>query len=488
MTIGVFCNLSQTHVAGQLRAPVNSGRVTKTSNRKRLLNFMTKTEVAATLRLAAPVMLARSGMPLMVIVDTAMVGRVGADELAYLGLGVAPTLVLILAGVGILQGGLVLVAQAFGACELRSCGAIWRVNLIHAAVIGIVFGFLALSAGTLARAAGIAPDLAAGAGAVATQMAWGVPGMLLFIACQYFLEGIKRPLIGMTLIVAGNIANVGLNGILVYGWGGLTEPLGAVGATFGTSLIRWLLFLGVITYVLTFRSRHAYGIHLKVAESFAAGFGLLGRRIRAIGAPTGFLLIVESTTLASLAFMAGRLGVVETAAHQITINIVQFFYMMAIGMAAATSVRVAHAVGDGDQPGIRSAGLTGIYLMICFAIPLALGLSLWPARAAAVFIADPEVIAIARRTVTIAGLMVIFHTAMAVLLGALRGTGDVRQPLIIQLLSYWLTAGPLAYYLAIAQKMGVPGLILGLFIGVLLACALLAVRFWFVTSRHILRQ
>jgi len=129
-------------------------------------------EAGAMLRLAGPVIVARAGLVVMLTVDTLMTGLVDAHEIAFLGLGLSPVMVFMLTTVGLLQGSLVLVAQANGAGEHERCGAIWRVALLHALVLSLVFGTIAFVAEDIFLAIGQMPELAAGAAAVTFHFAW----------------------------------------------------------------------------------------------------------------------------------------------------------------------------------------------------------------------------------------------------------------------------------------------------------------------------
>ncbi|TNE59474.1 MAG: MATE family efflux transporter [Alphaproteobacteria bacterium] len=433
-------------------------------------------EIKATLRLALPVMLARAGLPVFVIVDTLTVGRVGAEELAYLSLGVVPTLTLMLVGVGILQGGMILTAQAFGAGDLASCGKIFRVNLIHALGIGGLFGGLCLALPVLLSAVGIAPDLVEGASHVARQVAWSMPFMLGFIACQYFLEAIKRPGAGFAVIAGANLLNVPLNLYLVH-----HLHLGAAGATMGTSALRVAMFLAMVLALMFFvRDHKRFDLHFRLREIWSPAALKLGRRIRRLGAPVGFVQFVETSTLTILALFAGRLGAVASATHQVSMNVNQFIYMSGVGMAAATAIRVAHAVGDGDGPGVRHAGYLSAGLMIAMVLPVSILLSLMPRGVAELFTHDIGVLDVAEQAIRVVALVALAQSLMAVFVGALRGMGDVIFTLKAQAAIYWGLLVPTAYGLGIAQKWGVPGLILGLFVGVSCACVVYATRF----TRH----
>jgi len=164
-----------------------------------------------TLQLAVPVMLGRIGLLIMVAVDTAMTGHQGPVELAYYALAMAPQIPMLLVGIGLLLGTVVLTAQADGAGDTHTCGRIWRVALIHAAVLGLLFMVLCQGGERFLAFSGQSPDLARGSGRVLIMMGWGLPGVLLFSASTFFLEGVSRPLPGMFVMLAANILNAALN-------------------------------------------------------------------------------------------------------------------------------------------------------------------------------------------------------------------------------------------------------------------------------------
>ncbi len=148
--------------------------------------------VRRTLRLALPVVGARAGLLILVVVDTAMTGHSSAVELAYFGLAMAPQVPMLLVGIGLLLGTVVLVAQADGAGDHAACGAVWRVALVHAVVIGVAFGLLSQLGEPFLALVDQSPDLAAGGGRVIAMLGWGMPAALGYAATTFFLEGINR--------------------------------------------------------------------------------------------------------------------------------------------------------------------------------------------------------------------------------------------------------------------------------------------------------
>ncbi len=435
-----------------------------------------------TLRLAAPVMVARAGVVFLFFVDSLMTGRGGANELAFLGQGLAAQSVMMLISIGLLQGAMVLIAQAYGAGEKSQCGVAWKGALIVASVLGLIFAAMCFLVEPALRATGLDPAIAEGSGRVSLQVAWGMPPMLLYIASSYFLEAIKRPMVGMTIMLVANVVNIFADGIWVLGWFGWIEPMGAVGAMMTTSAIRWLCLCAVLGYIFTMDDAEAYGVHAPLAEARTKV-----RRILALGAPISVALGLETAAISSLAFMAGHLGAAAAAAHQLTFNFNGLMVMVAVGMSAATAVRVGHAVGSGEHERVARAGLTGIVLAFLIMTLFGALVALFPKAISDAYVSDPAVWAISQQTLTAIGLMVVVDGVMVVTMGALRGMGDVRWPAFMHGIAFWVVGVPIAYALAFPAGIGAVGLILGISLAMFVSLVLLGFRFRLVSARAIAR-
>ena len=206
-----------------------------------------------------------------------------------------------------------------------------------------------------------------------------------------------------------------------------------------------------------------------------------------IGAPISAALGLETAAISSLMFMAGHLGANAAAAHQLTFNFNGLMIMVAVGMSAATAVRVGHAVGAGNHDRVAHAGLAGI--AIAFGIMCVFGLlvAAFPSAIASAYVGDEAVRAISRQTLTAVALMVVIDGVMTVTMGALRGMGDVRWPAFMHGIAFWVAGVPTAYALAFSADFGPVGLILGISLAMLISLILLGWRFRLVSSRAVAR-
>lgn len=438
--------------------------------------------LARTASLAWPIILSRAGLVVLFTADTVVTGRVGGLELAGLALGVAPLLTLMLVTLGAMQATVVLAAQAIGSGRPAAIGDILRAGCVNALALGLVAAALSLVAEPFFRLTGQDPDVSRVAAGVARQFAWGMPGQLLFLTANLVLEATDRPRAGMVIILLANLANVLLDGVFVLGWGGFSPTGGAATAMATSSLVRWGAFAAAFGLLLRDAGRdgdrHAIRVPLATWVTAAAGLGGdTGRAIRRMGLPMGLGQGVESAAFATLVFLAGLIGTGALAAHQTTMTVMSLIYMNAVGIGGAASIRVGNAVGRrhaGDlvRAGWSAIGLGGIASGLC-----GLAMIAAPRAIAELITEDPEAIAIATRTLAIAGWLVAFDAMMGVSMGALRGLGDVWMPLILQAAAFWFVAVPVACVAGFWLDEGAVGLFAGMGAGIAASNVLLLPRF-----------
>ena len=437
-----------------------------------------RAHLSATLRLAVPVMFARLGVLTLVTADTVMSGHASGVDLAWYGVATAPQIPMMLVGIGLLMGTVVMTAQAIGAGNTRGCGAIWRTALAHALGVGVLMGVVCAFGESVLLALGQPEDIAAGGGRVLVALGLGLPGMLLYVATSFFLEGIGRPLPGMIIIIGANLANVVLNWFLVFGHGGF-PALGAEGAAIATSIIRWCMFAAAAFYVLRVLDRRRFGI---AAPSDPTA--RLGPRLRRFGLPMGIAHGLESGAFAAMTLMAGVLGAAEVGGFTVSMNLLALAFMGGIGLATAASVRVGNAVGRGDSIGVRWAGWVAVGVAAVYLVAFSALFLLAPAWLARLYTADTAVLAIAAPTILVCAAAAVPDGIQGVLMGALRGASDVWPATYLYMIAFWIVMVPLGYWLGVSQGMGAVGLMLGIFAAAVVAAVLLGWRFHSVSARE----
>jgi MATE family multidrug resistance protein len=439
-----------------------------------------RVHVRRTLQLAVPVMFARMGILLLIAVDTAMTGQLGAQELAWYALATAPQVPMMLFGIGMLMGTLVIGAHAVGAGREHETGQIWRISLLHALVIGLVFAVVCGAGETFLLLTGQEPLLASGGGRVLQMFGFGLPAILLHAATSFFLESTGRPGPGLVVMIVANLLNIALNWVFIYG--NLGAPaMGAEGAALATTIVRWFMFLALTGYVFVALDRVRYGLQGPIESPTA-----LSKRLRRFGYPMGLAHTVESSAFAAMTLFAGWLGASQVAGFQVTFNIVGMSFMAAIGFSAAASIRVSNAVGRGDALGVRAAGWIAVVLGGIVLGLIGLALALAPASFAGIYSSDPVILAVAIPCMLIAALAVVPDGIQGVLMGCLRGSGDVWPATALYCIAFWGVMVPSGYLLGVVNGGGAKSLTMAVFLGTIVASGFLGIRFHRV-CRELLR-
>jgi MATE family multidrug resistance protein len=429
---------------------------------------------AANVRLAAPVALSRTVLFLIVTADVAMVGRHDSIELAYISLAMAVQGVFMLIGFGMLVGTGVLAAQARGAGAEAECGVIYRVALLHAFALGALFAGLCFAGAWFFRLAGQGPDLAAGAGRAMIWLGFGLPGLMLMVATSLFLEALGRPLVAVAVAAGGLGLNVALNAWLI-------PDGGADGAAIATSGVRWAMAVAMIGFAFVTVDRR-YGLTGPLTHGL-----VIGRKLRRLGYALGLAQGLESAAFSSMSLVAGLLGAAAVAAHQVALQVAAFCFMGAVGISTATAVQVGLAVGRGDQRGMALAGWAGCGMILTLMAGFAAIILAWREPLAGLFTDDPALIVMVLPTLLVVAAMLPTDGLQGVLMGALRGTGDVWVPTAMHLFSFIVVMAPLAAWFALGLGWGVPGLFAGAICGVTVAAVLLSLRFRVIGRRVIQR-
>jgi MATE family multidrug resistance protein len=440
-----------------------------------------KHHLRRTARLALPVMLSRAGLVLMLTVDTAIVGHLAFAErqLAALGGALIPVAILQTAAVGLLIGVIVRTAQLEGAGRAQECGEVWRLGLILALLLGGIYAVLFANGPMILDLLGQPPEVAEDGGAVLRILGWSMPGILAFVACAHFLEGINRPTPPMLLMLAGNI----LNAILAYGLGmgalGFPE-LGVIGVATATTIVRWVLGIGGILLVLLTVDRPRYRIALRHVEGWSGLIALLR-----LGLPLAAAIGLESACFMMIVNMSGWLGPVSLATMHATINYTSFVYMLTIGLATAAAVRVGNAVGGGDWRNAQRAGWIAVALAGGLMLVIGVLTTLFADSAAGILTDDPDVLAMLVPILAgVVSLLVVVDSIQGVLMGALRGCADTLIPTVIYGVSFWIIGVPAGYWWGYHHGLGPNALTWSLLAALAAATAALAWRFAHLTHHR----
>lgn len=430
--------------------------------------------------IATPVVVVQVGMMLMGVVDTLMVGRIGADALAAVALGNLYFFMCIVIPMGTLMALDPLVAQAVGAeDDLAVTRAVQR-GMLLAMVLGVVATAGMLPVRLILQAFRQPATIIPEATNYVHVSAWSMVPFLAFMVLRQSLQAMHRLAPIVVTIVAANLLNAVLNWVLIFGRFGVPR-LEVTGAAIATVIGRW--FMVALLLAIAWRDLRPHLVHLRMDTFRVAPLG----RMLALGLPIGLQQFLEYSAFATVGLMMGTFGPMQVASHHIALNLAALTFMVPLGVAAAGAVRVGHAVGADDQPRARRAARIALVLGTGFMTTTAALFLLLPRPLAALYTNDLAVIAIAASLIPIAGVFQVFDGLQAVGAGVLRGLGDTQVPLIAMLSGYWLVGIPVSVWLGFHSPLGPRGLWWGFVAGLASTAVFLLVRVRILLRRGVSR-
>ena len=439
-------------------------------------------EVRATGLLALPLVLGHISTGLIAFVDNTIAGHHGTDTFAAVSIGTALLWLPMLVPIGTLISLTASVSQLHGAGRDREIGPLFRQALwLGAGLSLLMFLFLSVVPAFLPTF-GIAVEIVPGSTGFLHGIRWGVPALTLYFCMRYLTEGMHWTLPTMLIGFGGLLVLGPLGYAMCNGKAGFPE-LGAQGLGIASSITMWVQALAFATYLWTTR-RFA---HLQLFERFELPDGRAIRDLLRTGLPIGITVLMEGGLFIITALLIGRLGAIEASAHQIAINVAQLCFMIPMGGAEATTVRVGHAVGSNDASGVRRATWAGYAIVLVTQLLSISVLLLGHNAVVGLYTNDLAVAALASTLLLYAAMFQLPDGVQVLSAGALRGMKDTRVPMFIAMFAYWGVGMPMGAGLGLGLGWGPQGMWVGLIMGLSVAALLLGWRLR-VNNRRLLHQ
>ncbi len=434
----------------------------------------------ATLRLALPVVVVQVGLMLFGVVDTIMVGHISGASLAAVGLGNFYFFVVTVLGMGTLMAIDPVASQAVGARDREGIALAVQRGLLLTVGLSIPLSALLWPCDAAFRLLAQQSDVIPLA---TTYVRVSIPGVMPFLGFVVFRQSLQalhrlRPIV-FTIAVA-NLLNVLFNWILIFGHLGF-PPLGVAGAAWATTISRWIMAILLLWFSWSDLGPQIVPFRRKALERAPLW------RMFQVGAPIGLQYFLEVGAFSLVGIVIGWLGTSQQAGHNIALNLASLTFMVPLGVSAAAAVLVGQAIGRGDPVGARRfAGAA----LVCGAAFMTLAAVIFlsiPRLLARCYTHDPAVIEIAAALIPIAGVFQPFDGLQVVSGGILRGAGDTRAPVVVNLAGFWAFGVPVSIYLGFWTDLGALGLWWGFVAGLGAVAAFLIVRIAFRLSGEISR-
>ena len=421
--------------------------------------------------LAYPVVLTQLSRTAMGVVDSAMVGRLGATELGAVGYGGIWMWTAACVFLGTATGVQTFVSQAHGAGR-EDEGVHWTwqglYTVLPFAAVGIA-GF-ALTLPLLLALLGPSPDLQEIATHYLQARAWGAPGLVAGMVLASYFRGVGDTRTPLVCVLFAN----GVNAVLDYGWifGHFGLPAwGATGAGAATAVAEWTWAL---LLALAFRrALRRRGVRARPERPQRRAM----LRFARTSVPIGGQWVLEMLSFALFSTLVARMGDAAMAASQALLMLLSLSFMQAVGISVSASTLVGRYVGAGDPAAAERSHRSALQLGVALAIGVALLFVLLPGPLLRIFTDDPEVLALGAGLLRLGAFFQLFDAVGIVASGSLRGAGDTRWPFLVNTALAWGFFLPLAWLFGVAWGGGLTGAWIAGTVWIGVQSAVLALRF-----------
>lgn len=404
------------------------------------------------LRLAWPVVVQQVSFTMVQLVDTFLVGHLGKEALAGVGLATILYWFPISGMFAIGIGATAVVARNIGAGAPERADVTLRSALVIAALWGIAMGvtFFAGS-GPLLRLMGAEPGALENGVRYMQAAAFGIPFYTMLYTSNACLQGAGNTRTPMYIMLVVNL----VNGVLAYlfiNGPGVLPAFGVRGSGMGYTAAALTGFALVLFLLVRGKS----GLRYRLARALVPDAGET-RRILRVGLPAGAEQFQFQFAFLTYTRIIASLGTTALAAHQVALRIEGLTFQPGFALGVAATTLVGQGLGA-QRPDLAERAVTAAARIAVIGMTaMGIILMLLGEPITRLFITDPEVVATGRKLLFIFGFAL---PAMAISLslgGALRGAGDTRSVFAIMTAGVWGVRLLPAYLLAVVFGLGVPG-------------------------------
>lgn len=447
-------------------------------------------EFSYNIKLAYPVIIGMLGHTLIGIVDNIMVGKIGSTELAAVSLGNSMIFVAMSLGIGFSTAITPIVAESDAENDISKIRSAFYHGLFLCTILGILLFGLVLLAKPIMELLNQPKEVITLAKPYIDWVAFSLVPLIIYQGYKQFADGLSLTKVSMYAIVMANILHVVFNYLLIYGiW--IFPKMGILGAALGTviSRIAMVIFMHII---LSRKEQLKQYFH---NFSFDEIKKEMINKIVNLGFPSAMQMLFEVLLFTAAIWLCGNIGKTSQAANQIALSLASMTFMVAMGLSVVSMIRISNHKGLNDYKQLvivaRSIFLLAILIEILFAVMFMALHQVLPymflnMEIQSQLLDNQEVIAIAAKLLLVAAVFQISDGIQVVVLGALRGLQDVKIPMYITFVAYWIVGFPVSFYLGNYTSLKAVGVWIGLFASLTFAAVSLFMRFHYLTKKMII--
>ena len=432
------------------------------------------------------------GHTLIGIVDNIMVGNLGATELAAVSLGNSFIFLAMSIGIGFSTAITPIVAQADAENDDKKIRSAFHHGLLLCTVLGVCLFILIVLAKPIMNLMHQPKEVVDLAAPYIDWVAFSLIPVIIYQGYKQFADGLSQTKYSMYAIFMANVVHIFFNYVLIYGiW--IFPKLGILGAALGTVISR-IMMVVFMHFLLRHNKRMK---HYFKNFSFKEIRKSMLKKITYLGFPSALQMLFEVALFTAAIWLTGSISKNSQAAIQIALTLATFTFMFAMGLNVTAMIRVSNQKGKNDFKNLiivaRSIFILALFLEIIFALLFVVFHTILPhyflnMNDSAQVLDNAEVIAIASKLLLVAAVFQISDGIQVVVLGALRGLQDVKIPMYIAFVAYWIVGFPISFYLGKYTELKAVGVWIGLLAGLTIAALFLYIRFHKLTKKLVLNN
>ena len=433
-------------------------------------------EIKPLVSLALPMMMAQIAAVAVGVVDTAMSGAAGKDDLTAVALGSSVFVTVFITFMGIMTALNPTIAQLYGAGEKEKVGESGRQGLwfgLFLGLVGMVLMFAMIE--PLKNYLTMSEHIETMFGQYLFCMALSMPAAMLYRALHAYASSLHRPKAIMWISWAALLLNIPLNYMFIYGKFGAPE-MGGAGAGVASAVVFWFNTAALWLYISKTPYFAPFGLTQRITRPRLA----VQKQLWRLGWPIGLSYFLEASLFTVIVWQIADLGEDYVAAQQIVMSMTSIVYMIPQAVGTAATVRVGYSLGKRQFARARYiAGVSlvlGVLLAACTFCLLLFGRGFF----VTLYNKDPNVVAIAVQVTIFAAIFQLFDFTQCIASYALRGYKITRVPMIIHAIAFWLLGLLPGYALAYPAGMGIYGFWTALILSLFSAAAALV---WYLEKR-----
>ena len=437
-----------------------------------------RTELGATLRLAAPLAGANLLQMLVYAIDVIFVARLGEEALAASSLATTLFGLMMWCFSGLTGACAPLIAAELGRRRhaVREVRRSVRMALWLALGCGLAGMVIAAQGRTILLLTGQDPVVSAMAGRFLEILLWAMIPNVMASVLRNFVSALGRPVFATAITVLAIVFNALGNYAFVFGHFGV-PALGLDGSALSSVVTAFAMLAAYALGILRDRRLRRYHV-------FGRWWRPEWQRLRdlvRIGVPIALIILAEGGLFSSAAFLMGLIGQAELAGHTVALQVAALAFQIPFGVGQAVTIRVGYHFGAGNHAAIGRAGKAALVLALGYMALPALLMLLAPRLVLSLYVdpADPRnaaMVGFAVQYLAIAAAFQLFDGLQAVMAGALRGLQDTRVPMLLALTGYWLFGFGTSALLGFFTPLAGLGVWIGLAVGLVVVAALLLTR------------